>query len=73
MTTEKTAYIRIRLSLVEALVNEAIKCGIEMELVDLSYLAGKVEAVTELEVALRQEFASKKRDAMQSIQEKINA
>jgi len=73
MNTEKPEYIRIRLSLVEALVNEAIKCGIEMELVDLSYLAGKVEAVTELEVALRQEFASKKRDAMQSIQEKINA
>ena len=55
------------MSLVEALVNEAIKCGIEMELVDLAYLAGKVEAVTE-------QFESQRTaDALQSIQEKINA
>ena len=67
MNTEKPEYIRIRLSLVEALVNEAIKCGIEMELVDLAYLAGKVEAVTE-------QFESQRTaDAIQSIQEKINA
>ena len=47
MTTEKPAFIRLKLSPIEKLLNEAVAVAMDHENAELAYIAGRVQGVIE--------------------------